>query len=152
MRKLLELSPNFSKKTRKSSSIKFIIIHYTGMQSEIASIQRLKNKKAKVSCHYLINRKGKIIQMVPENKTAWHAGISSFNNEENCNDYSLGIELIGSDTTKFSKDQYDSLKWLINTLKSFFPEIKSSNVVGHSDIAPGRKTDPGPFFDWTKIS
>ena len=109
-------------------------------------------KDLKVSSHFLLDRRGKIFQFVSVFERAWHAGVSTFNDEENCNDYSLGIELIGSDTTKFSKDQYYSLKWLINTLKSFFPEIKSSNVVGHSDIAPGRKTDPGPFFDWTKIS
>ena len=80
MRKTLNLSPNFSRKKRPKSKIKYVIIHYTGMQSEIESIKRLKNPKSKVSCHYLINRKGNIIQMVQENKIAWHAGNSKWKN------------------------------------------------------------------------
>ena len=81
----LYLSPNFSKKTRPKKDIKFVIIHYTGMQSEIESIKRLKNKKSKVSCHYLINRKGKIIQMVKDKKIAWHAGKSKWKKFKNLN-------------------------------------------------------------------
>ena len=161
-------SSNFDHRP-ENTEVKLIVIHNISLPPENFESESVKKlftnqldfdsheyfkeiKDLKVSSHFLLDRRGKIFQFVSVFERAWHAGISSFNNEENCNDYSLGIELIGSDTTKFSKDQYDSLKWLINTLKSFFPEIKSSNVVGHSDIAPGRKTDPGPFFDWTKIS
>ena len=93
MKKTFDFSPNFSKRTRSMNLIKFVVIHYTGMQSEIASIKRLKNKKSKVSCHYLINKKGKVLQMVPENKIAWHAGKSRWKNFKNLNRNSIGIEL-----------------------------------------------------------
>ena len=93
MKKIIDLSPNFSKK-KISKDIKFVIIHYTGMQSEIESIKRLKNVKSKVSCHYLINRKGKIIQMVKDNKIAWHAGKSKWRKFKNLNKNSIGIELV----------------------------------------------------------
>ena len=94
MRKNLNLSPNFSKVSRPKSNIKFVIIHYTGMQSEIESINRLKNPTSKVSCHYLINRKGQVIQMVNDNKIAWHAGKSKWKKISNLNPYSIGIELV----------------------------------------------------------
>ena len=94
MNKNLYLSPNFSKKNRSNSKIKFIIIHYTGMQSEIESIKRLKNPVSKVSCHYLVNRKGKVSQMVGEDKIAWHAGKSKWKNFNNLNKNSIGIELV----------------------------------------------------------
>ena len=87
-------SPNFSKKKRSKKAIKFVIIHYTGMQSEIESIKRLKNPKFKVSCHYLVNRKGTIIQMVEDKKIAWHAGKSKWNKYKDLNKNSLGIELV----------------------------------------------------------
>ena len=108
-------------------------------------------KDLKVSSHFVIDRKGKIYQFVSVYDRAWHAGLSSFNSQENCNDFSLGIELIGSDNAPFEDKQYDSLNWLIEILCNFFPDIKKENIVGHSEIAPGRKTDPGPFFDWSKI-
>ena len=109
-------------------------------------------KDLKVSSHFVIDRRGKIYQFVSVYDRAWHAGVSSFNNQENCNDFSLGIELIGSDNAPFEDNQYDALNKLIETLCSSFPKIKKENIVGHSEIAPGRKTDPGPFFDWSKIS
>ena len=87
-------STNFDKNSRKSKNVKFIIIHYTGMQSKRVSIERLTNKKYKVSCHYLIDRKGQILQMVDENKVAWHAGKSRWKNQKNLNKNSIGIELI----------------------------------------------------------
>ena len=86
-------SPNYSKKIRSKSSIKTIVIHYTGMQSERDSIKRLSDIKSKVSCHYLINRKGKIYRMVRDNKVAWHAGKSKWGKKINLNKYSIGIEL-----------------------------------------------------------
>ena len=87
-------SPNYSKKIRNYKDIKFVIIHYTGMQSEIESLKRLKSPKYKVSCHYLINRKGKIVQMVKDKFVAWHAGKSKWKNFKNLNNFSLGIELV----------------------------------------------------------
>ena len=94
MRKIVDLSPNTSKKIRSKKQIKFVIIHYTGMQSEIESLKRLKNKLSKVSCHYLINKKGDLIQMVKDNKIAWHAGKSKWKNFNNLNKFSIGIELV----------------------------------------------------------
>ena len=94
MKILLDFSPNYSKKPRIKSEIKFVIIHYTGMQSEIESIKRLKNPKFEVSCHYLINREGNIFQMVKDRNIAWHAGRSKWKKFINLNDNSIGIELI----------------------------------------------------------
>ena len=115
------LSPNYSDKTRQKKRIKFVIIHYTGMQSEIASIKRLRNRKAKVSCHYFINRKGEITQMVKENKVAWHAGKSKWKNFNNLNDSSIGIELVNKGHEfgyqNFSKNQIASLISLCKFLK-----------------------------------
>ena len=94
MKIIFEFSPNYSNKLRKKKEIKFIIIHYTGMQSEIESIERLKNPEFKVSCHYIINRKGRIIQIVQDKKVAWHAGRSKWKKFTNLNKNSIGIELV----------------------------------------------------------
>ena len=94
MKKKINLSLNCSKITRRRKEIKYVVIHYTGMQSEIESIDRLKNTRSKVSCHYLINRKGFITQLVMENKVAWHAGKSKWKKLKNLNSYSIGIELV----------------------------------------------------------
>ena len=149
------LSPNYTVKTRQKNKIKFVIIHYTGMQSEIASIKRLKNSKAKVSCHYLINRKGEITQMVKENKVAWHAGKSKWRNFNNLNDSSIGIELVNKGHEfgyqNFSKNQITSLISLCKFLKKRYM-IKKENFLGHSDIAPLRKLDPGEKFPWKRLS
>ena len=102
----------------------------------------------KVSSHFFIRRDGSLIQFVPCTKRAWHAGISKWEGREKCNDFSIGIELEGSDFEAFEPKQYDTLKLLIESLKITYP-IQS--VVGHSDIAPGRKTDPGPYFNWNEI-
>ncbi|MEY3411253.1 MAG: N-acetyl-anhydromuranmyl-L-alanine amidase, partial [Pseudomonadota bacterium] len=102
----------------------------------------------KVSSHFFIRRDGSLIQFVPCTKRAWHAGVSKWEGREKCNDFSIGIELEGSDFEAFEPKQYDTLKLLIESLKITYP-IQS--VVGHSDIAPGRKTDPGPYFNWNEI-
>ena len=146
-----DLSPNFSSKTRLKRSIKFIIIHYTGMQSEIESINRLKNIKAKVSCHYLINRKGLIIQMVKDNKIAWHAGKSKWGNDKNLNLNSIGIELVNKGDEKFPFLQIKNLCMLIKYIKKKH-KIQKKHVLGHSHIAPGRKIDPGIHFPWKKLA
>ncbi len=99
----------------------------------------------RVSSHFFIRRDGQLIQFVPCNLRAWHAGVSTWRGRECCNDFSIGIELEGSDELPFDVAQYETLVPLLVTLKSTYP-IQA--IVGHSDIAPGRKTDPGPNFDW----
>jgi N-acetylmuramoyl-L-alanine amidase len=150
-----ELSQNFSPKIRSKRSIKFIIIHYTGMQSEIETINRLKDVRSKVSCHYLINRKGLITQMVRDNRVAWHAGKSKWKNFKNLNENSIGIELVNKghefDYQNFSNIQISSLIDLCKKLKKKYL-IKKENFLGHSDIAPLRKLDPGEKFPWEKLS
>jgi len=147
-------SPNYSKKIRKHKEIKFIVVHYTGMQSKVASIRRLLSKKHKVSCHYLIDRKGLIIQLVEENRVAWHAGKSKWKNFNNLNKSSIGIELVNKGHKfgyeKFSHEQIKKLINLCLYLKKKY-KIKTSNIVGHSDIAPLRKQDPGEKFPWEKL-
>ena len=127
-----KLSPNYSKKLRKKNKIRFIIIHYTGMQSEIESIKRLKNLKSKVSCHYLINRKGIIMRMVDEKYEAWHAGKSRWKNLVNLNKYSIGIELVNKGHKiryeNFSNIQIKSLIKLCSKLKRKY-KIKKENLL-----------------------
>ena len=121
MKIIVKYSPNFSKEKRIEKNIKYVIIHYTGMQSEIESIKRLKNPKSKVSCHYLINREGKIIQMVKDMNTAWHAGKSKWKKINNLNNISLGIELVNKGHKfgyqNFSSKQINSLIKLCKNLK-----------------------------------
>jgi N-acetyl-anhydromuramoyl-L-alanine amidase len=104
---------------------------------------------AEVSAHCLITREGTVIQYVDFNQRAWHAGQSSWQGRENCNDFSIGIELEGCDTHPFDERQYQALNSVISFLKQSFPTIEA--VCGHSDIAPNRKTDPGPLFDWHRL-
>ena len=148
-------SPNYSKKTRLKKDIKFVIIHYTGMQSEIESLKRLLDPQSKVSSHYLINRKGEIIQMVKEKNIAWHAGKSRWKKFKNLNNYSIGIELVNKGHQfgyqNFSRRQISSLIKLCKKLKKKYL-IKKENFLGHSDIAPLRKADPGEKFPWKKLS
>ena len=147
-------SLNFSKKFRNNKDIKLIVIHYTGMQSKIESIKRLLSPKHKVSCHYLIDRKGQILKMVDDNKVAWHAGKSKWKNYDNLNKYSIGIELVNKGHEfgyeKFTISQMNNLIKLCQSLKKKY-KIKNSNIVGHSDVAPLRKQDPGEKFPWQKL-
>ena len=155
MKIISNYSVNHSRKIRSKKRIKFVIIHYTGMQSEIESIKRLKNPKAKVSCHYFINRRGNVIQIVKDLNIAWHAGKSKWKNFSNLNNNSLGIELVnkGHDYgyQNFSNLQIKSLIKLCKILKKKYA-IKKENFLGHSDIAPLRKKDPGEKFPWKKLS
>ena len=105
----------------------------------------------KVSAHFLIKRNGELIQFVPTRERAWHAGESTFRGREKVNDFSLGIELEGCDEEPFETPQYDSLSNLIQCLMNAHPAIRPDHIVGHNDIAPDRKTDPGPCFDWTRL-
>ena len=107
----------------------------------------MKIKELHVSSHLLIDRQGSVTQYVPFNMRAWHAGESTFNGRNNCNDYSIGIELEGCDEEAYKKDQYLVLAEITNLLCQRWQKIKKDRIVGHSDVSPGRKTDPGPFFD-----
>ena len=149
-----QYSPNFSRKSRTNKDIKLIVIHYTGMQSKIASIKRLLSSRHKVSCHYLIDRKGQVLRMVDDNKVAWHAGKSKWKNFKNLNKHSIGNELVnkGHDLgyERFTNPQINELIKLCLNLKKKF-KIKNSNILGHSDISPMRKQDPGEKFPWKKL-
>ena len=148
-------SPNYSAKIRKKRDIKFIVIHYTGMQSERVCLKKLTSKNSQVSAHYLINRRGIAIRMVDEKNTAWHAGISKWKNFTNLNPHSIGIELVNKGHQfgyeNFSKKQISKLILLCKSLIKKY-KIKRSNILGHSDIAPLRKKDPGEKFPWQTLS
>ena len=105
-------------------------------------------KHLKVSAHLLIKRTGAMIQFVPFHQRAWHAGESQFGGRVSCNDFSIGIELEGTETMPYAMEQYAVLVPLIQTLRNTYPAITPDRIVGHQDIAPGRKNDPGPHFDW----
>jgi len=104
----------------------------------------------KVSAHVLIKRSGEVVQFVPFHERAWHAGESNYCGRERCNDFSIGIELEGSDADDFETPQYTQLAQLILALQKTYPDIQD-HITGHSDIAPGRKTDPGTGFDWDNL-
>ncbi|AJF71702.1 MULTISPECIES: 1,6-anhydro-N-acetylmuramyl-L-alanine amidase AmpD [Raoultella] len=104
----------------------------------------------RVSAHCLIRRDGEIVQYVPFDKRAWHAGVSCYQGRERCNDFSIGIELEGTDTLAYTEAQYQQLAAITRLLTALYPAI-AENMTGHSDIAPVRKTDPGPAFDWAKF-
>ena len=104
-----------------------------------------------VSAHMLIRRDGELIQFVPFTQRAWHAGESYFKGRSDCNDFSIGIELEGDDNTAYDDRQYDMLSHVLNALLSAYPDITSREIAAHSDISPGRKTDPGPAFDWLRL-
>lgn len=103
-----------------------------------------------VSAHFLIDRGGNITQFVSCLDRAWHAGVSSFCGRENCNDYSIGIELEGQDCEAYTQEQYESLRSLTQAIIRAYPKVNVDQIVGHCDIAPERKTDPGPAFDWSR--
>jgi len=149
-------SPNYnSSKKRPTDLIKIVVIHYTGMQSERESIKRLCNPRSKVSSHYLINRRGKILRLVQDRHVAWHAGKSCWGRHKNLNENSIGIELVNKGHqfgyTSFKKKQISSLIKICKSLIKKY-KIKKKNVVGHSDIAPLRKIDPGEKFPWKKLA
>ena len=149
----LNYSPNFDPKKRKFEQIKFIIFHYTGMKNEKEAIQRLTSVKSKVSSHYFIKNNGELITLVPELYVSWHAGISSWQNYKSINKYSIGIEISnpGHDNNykKFSKKQIRSI---LKLSKYLIKKYKIKFVLGHSDIAPYRKKDPGEKFPWRYLS
>ena len=105
----------------------------------------------RVSSHLLIDRSGRLHQFVPITMRAWHAGLSCYEGRERCNDYSVGIELEGTDDCEYADAQYARLNEVLTALRGAYASLREAPVVGHSDIAPGRKTDPGPAFDWTRV-
>lgn len=104
-----------------------------------------------VSAHLLIRRDGEVVQFVPFTQRAWHAGESAFRGRASCNDFSIGIELEGEDETPYSDVQYDALAAVMGVISDAYPQITGREVAAHADIAPGRKTDPGPAFDWLRL-
>ena len=106
----------------------------------------------KVSAHFFIRRDGAVIQFVPCSQRAWHAGVSNWQGRERCNDFSIGIELEGADEMPYAAVQYEVLARLVAALRQAMPSLRRAPVVGHSDIAPGRKTDPGSAFDWGRLA
>ena len=148
-------SPNFSPKKRNIKNIKYLIIHYTGMKKTSDATKRLINYKSEVSCHYFIKKNGDTIRMVPDSYVAWHAGKSSWKKHNFLNKLSIGIELDnpGHDHgyQLFKLKQIKTLKNLIKKLKTKY-QIKKENVLGHSDIAPERKKDPGEKFPWHMLA
>ncbi|WP_305909703.1 1,6-anhydro-N-acetylmuramyl-L-alanine amidase AmpD [Methylomarinum sp. Ch1-1] len=107
--------------------------------------------RLKVSAHLLIRRDGEMIQFVPFDRRAWHAGQSCFAGRDRCNDFSIGIELEGCESTPYSDEQYQQLAAVTRLLLENYPGLNKQAIAGHSDIAPGRKTDPGPSFDWDRL-
>ena len=148
---ILNYSPNFHPKKRNFKQIKFIVFHYTGMKRESEAINRLTNIQSQVSSHYLIKNNGQIVSIVPDLYIAWHAGVSFWKNFKSLNKHSIGIEISNPGHNykykRFSKIQIKSIlklsKFLIKKYK-----IDSKNILGHSDIAPHRKKDPGEKFPW----
>ncbi|MDB4613609.1 N-acetylmuramoyl-L-alanine amidase [Candidatus Pelagibacter sp.] len=155
MKKVFNYSPNFNSNKRKSKQIKFLIFHYTGMRKENDAINRLTNIQSEVSSHYLIQKNGNINVMVPDLYVAWHAGKSSWKSFKSLNKNSIGIEISnpGHEHTyiNFSNKQIKSILYLSKSLIKKY-KIQSSNVLGHSDIAPFRKKDPGEKFPWKYLA
>ena len=149
LRKIYSL--NFDVNKRKKSDIKFIILHYTGMKNEKQAISRLISNNSKVSCHYFIKYSGEILTLVPDLYISWHAGKSQWERKKLLNLNSIGIEISNPGHENNYKDfnikQINSLILLVSFLKKKY-KIKKSNILGHSDIAPDRKKDPGEKFPW----
>ncbi len=158
-------SPNFNE--RPADEVSLLVIHNISLppaQFATGKVQEFFQNRLdvtehpyfagiadlRVSAHFLIERDGKVTQFVSCLERAWHAGISVFEGRETCNDFSVGIELEGTDDLPFTDEQYCSLTALTRQLQKRFPAITDQRICGHSDIAPGRKTDPGPAFDWAR--
>ena len=151
----LNYSPNFNPSKRSKKNIKFIVIHYTGMNNQLSAINRLCNIKSKVSAHYFIKKNGFVLNLVPPLYEAWHAGKSSWKNFKSLNRYSIGIEIQNSGHNNkyenFSRKQIISTKKLLEHLIKKY-NVNLKNILGHSDISPDRKKDPGEKFPWKKLA
>ena len=148
-------SPNFNNYKRNKKDIKFLIIHYTGMKKEKDAIERLINIQSEVSSHYFIKYDGKIIQFIPDLYSAWHAGKSAWRKKKLLNNFSIGIEISNPGHNhgykNYNKKQIIALIKLLQNLKKKY-KIKAENILGHSDIAPVRKKDPGEKFPWKNLA
>jgi N-acetylmuramoyl-L-alanine amidase len=145
-------SPNHDART---GAVSMIVLHYTGMESAEAAIDRLCDPEAKVSCHYLVTEEGAVLRMVPEERRAWHCGHSYWRGHSGINDCSIGLELVnpGHDLgyRHYPDAQLDALIPLLSDIKERHG-VTRGNIVGHSDIAPARKRDPGELFPWGKLA
>ena len=148
-------SPNFDATKRHKNKIKYIVFHYTGMKRDISAIKKLTSCNSNVSCHYYITKFGKLINLVPDLYIAWHAGNSKWKKDKFLNRISLGIEISNPGHNysykKFNKKQINCLIKLSKKLIKKY-KIKKQNIIGHSDIAPLRKKDPGEKFPWKFLS
>tara|TARA_B100001123_G_scaffold368506_1_gene429563 strand:+ start:1202 stop:1933 length:732 start_codon:yes stop_codon:yes gene_type:complete len=151
----IKYSINFNPCKRAKENINFLVFHYTGMRSEKAAVDKLTNIQSEVASHYLITKNGKIINLVPDLYIAWHAGVSSWKNYKSLNNNSIGVEITNPGHQfgykKFTKKQIDSLINLSNFLIKKY-KISKKNILGHSDIAPKRKKDPGEKFPWEYLA
>lgn len=143
-------SPNYDQRPN-NTIIDTIIIHHTKMPDYISALKRLCDPEAKVSAHYLINKQGEIFLLVADDLRAFHAGVSYWRGREKVNDFSIGIELDNNGEEEFSSELMNSLIELCHKLINSYP-IDKFNVIGHSDVAPGRKDDPGALFDWVLLA
>jgi N-acetylmuramoyl-L-alanine amidase len=142
-------SPNW--RERGNAALKYVVIHGTCMKSDDEAIARLRDPVVELSSHYLITRSGELVQLVDERYSAWHAGLSHWDGIKNLNDWSIGIEIGNDGKEPYGDAQYTTLIELLKDIQSRHKAIKPENVVGHDDIAPGRKTDPGKHFDWNRL-
>lgn len=146
-------SPNHG--DRKGHDVSMVVIHYTGMKTAKEALARLCDPDAQVSAHYLVEETGRIHQLVPEERRAWHAGVGYWGGEEDINSVSIGIELVNPGHewgyTEFPDEQIDALIDLLDGVKERY-SVPRSRIVGHSDVAPGRKEDPGEKFPWSALA
>ena len=148
-------SPNFEARKRSKKNIKYIIFHYTGMKSDQLAIRKLTSFNSKVSCHYYIDKKGNLIQLIPDLYVAWHAGKSYWKNDKLLNNYSIGIEISNPGHEHgYKAFNNKQIKCLIKISKNLIKKYKINikNILGHSDIAPLRKKDPGEKFPWKLLA
>ena len=145
-------SPNFDE---RNHPVSMVVLHYTGMEDAQSAIARLRDPEARVSCHYLVEEDGRVLRMVPEEKRAWHAGRSWWRGIQNVNGASIGIEIVNPGHEfgyrPFPKAQMEALLPLLADVVERH-RIPRANVVGHSDVAPARKQDPGELFDWALLA
>ena len=155
VKKIVNYSPNFNLKKRNIRQIKFLIFHYTGMRLEVDAIKRLTKIQSEVSSHYLIKNNGEIVVMVPETYIAWHAGVSFWKDYKSINKYSIGIEISNpGHSHKYKKFSIKQIKSIVKLSKYLIKKynIKPISILGHSDIAPNRKKDPGEKFPWKYLA
>lgn len=145
----MSLSPNHG--DRRGQRPELVVIHYTGMADGPAARARLCDPEAEVSAHWLIHEDGRTEALVPEDRRAWHAGAGSWQGRDDVNSRSIGIELVNPGDCPFPEPQMTALEALLSQIMARW-EISPAGVIGHSDMAPGRKIDPGPRFDWRRLA